>query len=242
MGNLNKHNNELLNKWRDSHLKRGYTKFIYDGIVNKESWDAADKKICFFLKEAYLKDDVETADLCDWLNKYDLWRMWWVVSDWIYGIENTTSISISAFDEKLLNEKTPANKRVRSAAIINIKKSNGNTNSEHEDLETFANNDKELIKQQFSEIDPQIIVCGNTGYYFETVFGYDPETANSCAEYNGTKINHEIFNQKGYAWAGNTLIIDFCHPSNRFMRMGKYYAFCALYQQALIEKQMTPKI
>ena len=236
---MDNQNKKLLDQWREHHLKQGYQKFIYDGIINQDLWRSAEHKICLFLKEAYLKDDAPTADLCNWLNKYDLWRMWWVVSDWIYGIENTTATSISAYNEKLLNEKKSANNRIRSAAIINIKKSNGKSGSEHEDLQTFAQNDKEFIKKQFKEINPKIIICGNTRYYFEIVFGYDPENGNSCAEYNGITISHENFNKKGYIWAGDALIIDFCHPSNRFMRMGKYYAFCALYQQALIEKQQN---
>lgn len=228
--------NANLEELRSKHLASGFSKFIYDGIVDKELWYKAKHKICFFLKEAYLKEDKETADLCKWLNKNDLWRMWWVVSDWIYGIDNTTATFIPTYNENLFDETGSANKRVRSAAIINIKKSNGKTTSEYEDLMPFAKNDSKFIKKQFEEAKPEIIVCGNTGYYFEIVFGYDPDN-NVYAEYNGVKIDHGKFNKKGYFWAGDVLIIDFCHPANRFMRMGKYYAFCALYQQALKEKE-----
>ena len=160
----------FLDDWRQHHLKKGYTKFIYDGIVNETLWKNAKPKICFFLKEAYLKENTETADLCKWFNENDLWRMWWVVSDWIYGIENTTTTAIPAFDEEKLDKTELANKRIRSTAVINIKKSNGETNSKHEDLLAFAKDDREFIKKQFEQINPEIIVCGNTGYYFEIIF------------------------------------------------------------------------
>lgn len=227
---------ENMIKWHESHKSRGLSRFIYDGIVNEELW-AMSPKICFFLKEAYLKDDKEYASLNEWFKDYDVWRMWWVVSDWIYGIENTTVTSIPAFDAAELDKVETANKRIRSSAVINTKKSNGNTTSNHEDLMEYVDKDRTFIINQFKEVSPEIIVCGNTGYYFEIIFGYDPQKEDTHAKYNGVEINHNDFNEKGYVWAENVLIIDFCHPANRFMRMGKYYAFCALYQQALKEKE-----
>lgn len=234
--------NLILEELKEKHSKLGLQKFIYDGIVNEELWNkGSNKKICFFLKEAYLKNGDESANLCQWLNEYDMWRMWWVVSDWIYGINNTTNTIIPAFDEEMLDKTALANERVRSSAIINVKKSNGKANSEYSELEQFAKNDREFIKRQFEEIKPEIIVCGNTVDLFEIVYGYDSDIKDSYAEYNEFKIDHDDFNKKGYVLAGDTIILNYCHPANRFMRMGKYYALCALYQQALIEKEKTKK-
>lgn len=228
--------------WSRHHEAKGYKNFIYDGIVNATLWAASKKKVCFFLKEAYLKNDSIVADnnLCNWLNTNDVWRMWWVVSDWIYAIEHTTASSIPRFSTENLDIVEKANHRVRSSAIINIKKSDGAPSSTHDDLLLFAHEDQHFIKKQLLSIDPKIIVCGNTRFYFETIFGYDNFEKRS-AEYNGYTINHDEFCEKGYYWAGETLIIDFCHPANYFMRKGKYYALCALYQQACIEKEGAKK-
>lgn len=226
---------ENLKEWHNHHLSKGLEKFVYDGIVNETLWKTTKPKICFFLKEAYLKEDEKSANLCEWLSKNDIWRMWWVVSDWIYAIEKTTPQSIPVFDIKELDNTENANQRVRSSAIINIKKSNGKSNSNYDDLLSFAKNDSNFIRKQFNDINPDVIVCGNTRLFFEMVFGYVPKE-HTLAEYRGFSINHDELSKKGYFWAGETLIIDFCHPSNRFMRMGKYYALCALYQAACIEK------
>ena len=229
-------NNKVLKIWHQRHKEKGYKKFVYDGIVDLSLWKNS-PQVCFFLKEAHLKEDLESENLCNMLKDYDIWRMWKVVADWIYGICNTTISYIPAFTKIRNDNEDNPNKRVRSSAIINIKKSNGMPSSEHNDLMRYVGEDSDLIKEQFNEIDPQIIVCGNTAYYFELIFGYNPKQRNSFATYNGQKILHKDFLEKGYVWAGNTLIIDFCHPANRFDRKGKYYALCALYQQALIGRK-----
>ena len=228
-------------EWKSRHQEKGLSKFIYDGIVNENLWANADKKITFFLKEAYLREDVSEGNLCGFLNKWSVWRMWKVVSDWIYALQNVTVNTIPAFHLFDYNNSEASSERVRSIAVVNIKKSEGQTSSDYNDLMNFAENDSDMIQRQIAEINPEIIVCGNTGYYFEIVYGakFEKNKIITNAKYNGYEIDHYEFDKKKFVWAGNTLIIDFCHPANHFHRQGKYYALSALYQQALKEKEET---
>lgn len=226
-------------EWKERHQNKGLNKFIYDGIVNENLWEKAEKRITLFLKEAYLKEDVSEGNLCRSLNKWTVWKMWRTVSDWIYALQNVTVKSIPAYHSFNFNDNDTSSERVRSISVVNIKKSEGKSSSDHDDLMNFVKVDSDLIQRQISEINPEIIVCGNTGYYFEIVYGAELDKKDniiSNAKYNGIEINHKDFNEKGYIWAGDTLIINYCHPANHFHRQGKYYAFAALYQQALIEK------
>ena len=52
------------NEWKERHQNKGLNKFIYDGIVNENLWEKAEKRITLFLKEAYLKEDVSEGNLC----------------------------------------------------------------------------------------------------------------------------------------------------------------------------------
>lgn len=231
---------DLQKQWQKEHQEKGLSKFIFDGIVNETFWNESNKKIMFFLKEAYILGDDLEGNLCKSLNKWYIWKMWWVVSDWVYALNNVTLESIPAYYNFDYNDHWEATKRVRSISVVNVKKSEGKPNSEFDDLMGFVKNDKEYIAKQVEEINPEIIVCGNTDYYFEYVFEAELDKKGriiSNATYNGYEVDHNKFKEKGFAWAGNTLIIDYCHPANHFNRQGKYYALAALYQQALKEKQ-----
>lgn len=214
---------DLQHQWRNKHIEKGYGKFIYDGIVDLEEWAKSSKKVCFFLKEAYLKSDSEYGDLCEWLKDGNVKRMWHTVSDWVFALNKIEVSLIPSYNEIDDNES----ERIKTISVVNIKKSEGYSNSKNDNLISFVEEDARFIKQQIEDIAPKIIVCGNTTYFFQIAVGN---------EFKGFEINYDQLNLKGFFWAGDTLIIDFCHPANRFDRMGKYYAFAALYQQALKEK------
>lgn len=233
---------DLQKKWHKYHKSKGLSKFIYDGIVNEDLWAASNKKIMFLLKEAYLKNNETEANLCKWFNEGPIWKMWWTVSDWVYALQNVTSEWIPAYYDFSYNNHDEATERIRSSAVVNLKKSEGESNTDFNNLMKFVDNDKDYIKAQILEINPEIIVCGNTHYCLEVVFDAERDNKGTIikpANYKGFTFAHDDLENKGFAWAGDTLIINFCHPANRFDRMGKYYALSALYQQALKEKEET---
>lgn len=155
--------NPVQDEWKERHQNKGLNKFIYDGIVNESLWIESPKKIMFFLKEAYLKDEVSEGNLCSFLNKWSVWRMWKVVSDWIYALQNVTETSIPSFHSFDYNNSDESTCRVRSISVVNLKKSEGKTSSDYSDLLNFIQQDKDLIQRQIEEINPEIIICGNTG-------------------------------------------------------------------------------
>ena len=234
---------DILIQWKQRHLEKHLKThddrnvgFIYDGIVDIDEWSKTTKKrACFFLKEAYMKDVREETDLCEWLCNGNVIKLWHTVADWVYAVQNVTTNFIPAYTDIDSYELA----RIKSSAVVNIKKSNGTPVSNDADLMKYVTDDADLIQKQLYEIAPEIIVCGNTTYFLELVFGAKTDEKGLIVEnanYNGFEIDHKELNRKGFYWAGDTLIIDFCHPANRFDRMGKYYAFAALYQQALKEK------
>ena len=57
---MNKQNeiDMLMKEWKLKHIKKGYEKFISDGIVCEKVWEEQrTPKVCFFLKEAYTDED-----------------------------------------------------------------------------------------------------------------------------------------------------------------------------------------
>ncbi len=57
-----------------------------------------------------------------------------------------------------------------NSAIVNIKKSNGHSSSDFEDLGNYLKEDIFLLKEQIENIDPDIILCGNTFEFLKMIF------------------------------------------------------------------------
>ena len=51
--------NSIMEEWKNRHESKGYTDFIYDGIINPELWfdpNNKDERILFILKEGLNKE------------------------------------------------------------------------------------------------------------------------------------------------------------------------------------------
>ena len=49
--------NKLFFSWKEKHKAKGYENFIRDGIIDYDAWgNQTTPKVCYFLKEAYIKD------------------------------------------------------------------------------------------------------------------------------------------------------------------------------------------
>ena len=136
----------LLENWKKQHEKKGYRKFISDGIVNYDKWkNQSTPKVCYFLKEAY--DTNENGfNLTKMLKEKEPWSMWKKVAMWTQAIYNSFSENISDYSDK--NFQTT----IQNIAVVNIKKSNGEKISNNEDLQQFINLDKERIKKEIELI------------------------------------------------------------------------------------------
>lgn len=133
-----------------------------DGIIDLDEWVNTDPKILFILKEAYHSEGYsqnEHYDLADDLKSNGPWNgIWNNISNWIYAILNTTTHYLADYKDVYEMTKESSNNLLRKAAVINIKKSNGKSTSNDEELKRYANSDKELLKRQIELISPDVIV------------------------------------------------------------------------------------
>lgn len=181
---------ELFELWKErkneqleiDHSKR----FVEDGIVDEKMWENG-SKILYLLKEAYTTGDTDEGfSLTEAHKRYD-WRnyhtsIWFRVAEWTNGINVINSMSIDEVVKGELNV-VPTYKYYKDGELddnlnceisfVNIKKSNGKSTSDNEELKKYCDFDKEFIKKQIEIINPKIIICCATEEFFEKIFDKD---------------------------------------------------------------------
>ena len=220
--------NSLMAEWSAAHKERGWKCFISDGAVDCTAYECAEPRICFFLKEAYSRDNNTDWNLTEWLADGAMTRMWGTVAEWVYGITNTTPDYIPHKPRLSHAEKT---EQLKAVAVVNVKKSNGAVQSDYEDLLRYATTDHAFLKRELEIISPTVIVCGNNSSLLRLLFGAKLQ-ANGKVSAEG-EIPYQFIRENGYAVVGNQIILDFYHPANQYPSMLNYYTICSLYQQAL---------
>jgi len=214
---------KLFDDWKKSPLHQGKP-FITDGIVNPESWFSEENKdrpkILFVFKEAYNGP----FSLNEWLSKENpKSAMWNRVAEWIYGINNTYPDRIARYKEMVW---TDIQQISYCTAVVNLKKSNGKSNSDIDEILCYAQTDAELLKRQFDLIAPDVIVCGYTFGALKTALDLQID-------------KEKKHNDNWYYWdRQRRLYIDYYHPANQYPALINYYGLICIYQQALIEKAM----
>lgn len=181
----------LFTEWEARHKGKGYKNFIRDGIVNYESWDGQEtSKVCYLLKEAYGDNDFSLTDEL----AVRLWGIWeQKIPFWTQGVYDS-QVPPKPFEPKMSdNEKRSIIDRI---AVVNIKKSNGNPSSDDNDLMKYVREDEELLRRELTIIEPDVIICG---YTFQLV--------------KDVLQGIEVFPEGDGKW-GNSLVIDYYHPSN----------------------------
>lgn len=201
--------------------------FIADGIVNEDIWNSGDRKrILFVLKEAY-GTDWGTNTLATWLkNDHPTLAIWKRIAKWVYGIQNTNADSVKRY-ETSLSDSIHA-ESLEQMAVMNLKKSGGESQSNYSEIDAYADYDKIEIRKEFGLIDADIIICGSTfGCLLEKVFEQKRPLAS-----HGEDNWYYYLNLDGK----ERLYIDMYHPANRWPDLMNYYTVTNIYQQALIER------
>ncbi len=230
----------LFEMWRKRHKANGWTHFIYDGIVSEVDWNRPDnKRICFFLKEAYLKENekpsLKTWNLTDSLAHGLDKRLWKRIALWVYGINGTTETTIPSYAEAQALTREQRHTLLSQIAVVNVKKSEGKPGSDENNLLSVACEDKDLLLRELELIQPKIIVCGYTAGLLRFLFG--AKTDGHTVDRNSGAISWEQLTRNGYFWLGDCLVLDCYHPANHFPAQLNYYTVCCLYQQALKERR-----
>ena len=139
-----------------------YGGFVRDGIINLESWKQQKVRICFILNEAGGRFDMDHYpdgfDLtAEWNEKGSFSKFMFKLSVWTKAIQD-------AFAPPSTYKKSDVSKirddLIRSIAVVNIKKSDGQRHSDFERLQHFANEDAEELRRELEIVNPNIIICG----------------------------------------------------------------------------------
>lgn len=206
--------NTLFQNWEEVHKKKGYERFIRDGIVSLKDWyEQTTPKICYLLKEAY--SDRDGFDLVQTLHDEDPWQMWKKVAVWTEAIFQSFG-ECSAYDKERVQKNSWKN--TDCIAVINIKKSNGQSQSDDKEIVAYAEADQDFLRRELDIINPDIILCGNTSDCLRTILG-------DRWKDNETKMT--LFGQ----WNGK-LVIDYCHPASQYPNRINYYALMSICQIA----------
>lgn len=205
--------------------------FIRDGVADPDMWFSQPVRPLYLLKEAYggnadwdlISFILGDPENCSFGKSKSTWTK---ISDWTEGLLNTTEEHIHPFLAAEENE-LPNNHMLHHIAVVNIKKSGGEKSSNIDEINRYAEYDKDMLKQEILLCDPTIIVCGYTISFLNIIMGTkvkDYAHPNQNATY-WMKINdHDV------------LVMDYYHPANRYPEALNYYGLVCEYQQALIHK------
>ena len=144
---------QLWDDWRQHYRQLGldFARVTIDGILDPASFDQAEKRILFVLKDS---NDFASGSLADLLKNGPVYSMWHTVARWATALTSRRN-----FDE--VNSYPIMTQALHQVAVINLKKVTGLANADPEVINAFASRDAELLRKQIEIIDPQIIVaCG----------------------------------------------------------------------------------
>lgn len=245
MNDLENKLQELTNKWIESECWKNSecifendkkeivgNIFVEDGIVDYIEYNNQKLKILFVLKEAYTsskeKENRKSSLIVDIKNGIER-NFWNRLSEWAVGLLNEDEKNITNFDSITKEQKEIA---IRKIAIINLKKSDGDTKTDMGKYEKyFYNKNNEINKkyvdclnEQIDLINPDVIICGGTFNIFNRL--YKDKIEKICDVRRGYYFEKNVSIQKA-------ILIDYCHPSWRNSADLLYYGLCATYQQIL---------
>ena len=167
-----------------------YGGFVRDGIVNLESWKKQKVRICFILNEAGGRLDMEHYpeghDLAaEWNEKGSFSKFMFKLSVWTKAIQD-------AFGQPTTYKKADVVKirddLIRSIAIINIKKSDGNRRTDFALLQRFAWEDAEELRRELELVNPNIIICGENLKFLREPFVPKPPKKKEGEEGTDTAV------------------------------------------------------
>lgn len=227
----------LMNIWKAKHHAE-QNGFAEDGIVSPERWFALPtekERIMILLKEAYAKEDAKSEkklvwNEAKWLAHEPCMKgcgmdcrsceitggSFNAVAEWVYGITNARDGELKEYDNWLgaRSRKMKEYRAVRDdllsrIAVVNIKKSSGAKSSDMKDIMSYAEWDKDFLKEQIELIKPTVIVCGGT---YEMLRHIYPELGEMEHSSNGATM------------LGDIKVIASCHPNAHIKNEAKYRA------------------
>lgn len=211
----------VLNEWQKKDReedKLNKCVFVSDGIFDYEQWNTQNLRILFILKEAYdktekNKDGLYAWDEPDWLmrrlndGEKNLGVTWRRIYQWTKAISDMYDKKDASFEavERIGNAKDIF-KRI---AVINVKKTNGESMSNNRVLKKHAKRHSEELLKQIKMINPTIIVCGYTCWLLDIALGKQGKRIVR------KKRNCELWYKTKELTGREVTVIDFWHPACR---------------------------
>lgn len=157
--------------------EKPYGGFVRDGIINLDSWKTQKVRICFLLNEAGGREGMEhypdNFDLAaEWNERGSFSKFMFKLCVWTRAVQD-------AFGQPITYKKADIVKArdeiIRSIAVVNIKKSDGQRKSDFEVLQRFANEDADEIRRELEILNPNIIICCENMKFLREPLPYPPK-------------------------------------------------------------------
>lgn len=187
---------------------------IKDGIIDNEEYKKSSVKVLWILKEGNVAegDENKQRDLCEEfrlnLHKNNALSIP-TFRKMIYATYGILYPDLEWHNVPFANED--AYEVVKKIAYININKSPAGSTSNYKDIKKAYDDNKEELIKQISEINPEVIVFGNTLYYFDfkdlDKIGWT--ISNSARKYADEETKHTAF----YKISSSKLCINAYHPA-----------------------------
>ena len=189
-------------------------KKIIDGKVNSDEYDNALCKILWILKEANIseEDKEKEINVCDGF-RYD-WHKKNALSvptfrKMIYATYGILNPNVEWENVPFANQE--AYEVVQQIAYININKFPADSSSNDSKIKKAYNEGKDELLEQIRNLNPNIIIFGNTLKYFENedLAKINWDISKSEKKYSDNSTNNTAF----YIISPNKLCINAYHPS-----------------------------
>lgn len=200
---------DLFERWKATEKHKGHH-FIEDGIIDPDRWESAQIKILFLLKEAYGSIPDLTEFIRDHSNlKKGTWKR---CACWAHIVLSKEPMK---FEEIVEDEQAKRN-ALLSCAVVNIKKSGGNSESDMKDIFGYAETDAALLREQIKILRPDLIISGGVFACWEEIWPAQP-----------------INKQERRIWTvGQTVAFNFCHPASVYPDDFMYFSMMKLMNDA----------
>lgn len=105
-------------------------------------------------------------------------------------------------------DKYDRKKYLAPISVINLKKTPGKTTSNDSEIDKFAKDDREFIKNQVEIYRPDLIICGGTGDIFiKNILNLDTSSWTYVSDY----LSYLIYN--------DTIIVKTYHPAEKVKKI-----------------------
>ncbi|MGN0800865.1 MAG: hypothetical protein ACI4NU_10615 [Christensenellales bacterium] len=172
---------------------------MQDGIVDYQTWIQQKRKVLFLLKETNDYD----GDLRELLREGYKGTLWNNVVRWSCAVQPMWKDKENAWEELEHISFETRRELLKRIAIVNVKKTPGSSIAIRRELEMAMRENKGLLQKQIQSIQPDIIICGGTEYYFKNIF--DIAEADVMLTDNDTR----------YCFYDEKLVLFYYHPGAR---------------------------